>query len=578
MTVGVRNVGYIGWRAIKGDKKHTIIRNSAVAFAAFGGTSFRSADLTDVNFSLANLKNSDFRSATLTRTCFQKVKKLDFVRPGNTYLKHTELRQLIVTGNGQEKNFDREDLRGINLRGANLVDSSFIGTDLSEACLQDANLSRANLVQTQLDNTDFTGATLTGAFIEDWNITHETNFRGVKCEYVYMRFPTKENRNPLRKPDNNVEVFADGEFGDFIQPIFDTLDLYHNQDVDPRAIATAFKELAENNPNSELEIVAIERRGEDKILIRAKTATTANKSELSKEYFINYNQLKSLAEKDFKALITEKESQISRLENMIKTAFERPSFYIETYSNQGDSIMPEASKKESNFDLNGAQLGGGLVNADTVNAEKIGGNITNNAQEQKQNETEANNSAVKTILILASNPKNTPQLRLDEEVREIDAGLQRAKKRELFDLKQRWAIRVQDVYQALLDFKPKIVHFSGHGSGDDGLALEDEASKLKLVDTEALATLFELFSTTVECVVLNACYSEAQAIVIAKYIPYVIGMNQAIGDEAAIKFAIGFYNALGAGESVEFAYKLGCNVIQLDGIPEHLTPVLKKKS
>ena len=162
-------------------------------------------------------------------------------------------------------------------------------------------------------------------------------------------------------------------------------------------------------------------------------------------------------------------------------------------------------------------------------------------------------------------------------MREIDVGLQRAKRRELFDFKQRWAVRVQEVYQALLDFKPQIVHFSGHGSGDDGLALEDEDGNLKLVDTKALAKLFELFSTTIECVVLNACYSEVQAEEIAKHIPYVIGMNQAIGDKAAIKFATGFYNALGAGESVEFAYKLGCNVIQLNGIPEYLNPVLKRK-
>ncbi|MEO0934778.1 MAG: CHAT domain-containing protein, partial [Cyanobacteria bacterium J06641_2] len=109
------------------------------------------------------------------------------------------------------------------------------------------------------------------------------------------------------------------------------------------------------------------------------------------------------------------------------------------------------------------------------------------------------------------------------------------------------------------------------------LLLGDENGNLKLVDTEALVTLFELFSTTIECVVLNACYSEVQASAIAKYIPYVIGMNQAIGDKAAIKFAMGFYNAIGAGESVEFAYKLGCNVIQLDGVPENLTPVLKKR-
>lgn len=244
------------------------------------------------------------------------------------------------------------------------------------------------------------------------------------------------------------------------------------------------------------------------------------------------------------------------------------------FHNQGDIIMSEISKQINN-DLKGAQLAGGLVNSDTVNAEQIGGDITNYAQEQKQKET--NNSAVKTILILASNPRNTSQLRLDEEVREIDAGLQRAKKRELFDFKQRWAVRVQDVYQTLLDFKPQFVHFCGHGLGDDGLVLEDEDGNLKLVDTEALAKLFELFSTTIECVVLNACYSEVQAIAITKHIPYVIGMNQAIGDKAAIKFATGFYNALGAGESIEFAHKLGCNVIQLDGIPEHLTPVLKKR-
>ena len=92
---------------------------------------------------------------------------------------------------------------------------------------------------------------------------------------------------------------------------------------------------------------------------------------------------------------------------------------------------------------------------------------------------------------------------------------------------QRWAVRCQEVYQALLDFKPQIVHFSGHGSGDDGLALEDEDGNLKLVDTEAIAKLFELFSDTIECVVLNACYSEVQASAIAKHIPYVIGMNQA---------------------------------------------------
>lgn len=46
---------------------------------------------------------------------------------------------------------------------------------------------------------------------------------------------------------------------------------------------------------------------------------------------------------------------------------------------------------------------------------------------------------MKTILILTANPQGTSQLRLNEEVREIDDGLQRAKQREQFVLKQKYS-------------------------------------------------------------------------------------------------------------------------------------------
>lgn len=181
------------------------------------------------------------------------------------------------------------------------------------------------------------------------------------------------------------------------------------------------------------------------------------------------------------------------------------------------------------------------------------------------------------ILILLANPKGIKQLRLDEEMREIDAGLKRAKYRDQFILKQRWAVQTRDIHQAMLDINPSIVHFSGHGTGDEGLVFEDETGSVKLVDGEALAGLFELFEEQLKCVVLNGCYSEVQAEAIAQHINYVIGMKKEIGDRAAIKFAVGFYDALGSGKPVEFAYKIGCAAIQLAGISEQLTPVLKKK-
>ena len=94
----------------------------------------------------------------------------------------------------------------------------------------------------------------------------------------------------------------------------------------------------------------------------------------------------------------------------------------------------------------------------------------------------------KTILLLAANPKGTTSLRLDEEVREIYAGLQRAKHREQFVLEQKWAVRPQDIRQALLDIKPPIFHFSGHGTRNEGLVFEDETGIAKPVDGEALGT------------------------------------------------------------------------------------------
>jgi len=180
---------------------------------------------------------------------------------------------------------------------------------------------------------------------------------------------------------------------------------------------------------------------------------------------------------------------------------------------------------------------------------------------------------VKRILILAANPKTTPRLRLDEEVREIKEGLQRSKYREQFELRSEWAIRLRDLRRALLDFKPHIVHFTGHGTEDD-LMVEDELGFAVPISSEALSGLFELFSNRLECVILSACYSAQQANAISRHINYVIGMRGEFNDKAAIEFAVGFYDALGAGESVEEAFKFGCNAI-LASFPEHLIPVLK---
>jgi hypothetical protein len=187
------------------------------------------------------------------------------------------------------------------------------------------------------------------------------------------------------------------------------------------------------------------------------------------------------------------------------------------------------------------------------------------------------NIAVKKILILTANPKNTDKLRLDDEVHEIEEELQISRSREQFEIISKWAVRPIDLRRALLYHDPQIVHFSGHGTGSDGLVLESDDGQIKLVSAESLARLFGLLKK-VECVLLNACYSEVQATAIHQHINYVIGMSQAIGDRAAIEFAVGFYGALGASRGYAEAFEFGLAAIDLEGIPETATPKLKQRS
>ncbi len=183
---------------------------------------------------------------------------------------------------------------------------------------------------------------------------------------------------------------------------------------------------------------------------------------------------------------------------------------------------------------------------------------------------------VKKILILSANPRGTGRRRFDEEVREIEECLRRSGYRDRFEIHSIWAVRLRDLRRALLENEPQIVHFCGHGN-QEGLLVEDESGLAATVSTEALSGLFKLFSSKVECVVLNACYSETQAAAISQHIDYVIGMQMEIKDKAAIEFSVGFYDALGAGRTVEDAFEFGCNAIRLFNIPDYLIPVLKKR-
>ncbi len=179
-----------------------------------------------------------------------------------------------------------------------------------------------------------------------------------------------------------------------------------------------------------------------------------------------------------------------------------------------------------------------------------------------------------TVLFLASNPLDQEQLRLDEEARAIQDMIRRSQHRDAVRLESRWAVRPQDVMQAINECNPRIVHFSGHGSDNDEIVFQDEFGNTKPVTKEAIVQVMLACSGNIQLVFFNTCYSRNQAEAVVEHTQSALGMSTSIGDDAARVFASQFYSAIGFGKSVKVAFEQAKAALMLGSIPEEDTPEL----
>ncbi len=171
------------------------------------------------------------------------------------------------------------------------------------------------------------------------------------------------------------------------------------------------------------------------------------------------------------------------------------------------------------------------------------------------------------ILFLAANPDNADTLLAGDELHQIEAALKHTR----FEVIAKPAAHLGDLRDLLRQYKPQIVHFSGHGSTYGELMFVDDQGKSQSATISALANLFKLFNEHVRCVLLNACYSHEQAAAIAAEIDCVLGFEAAIRDDAARVFSRGFYSTLADGETIEVAKAHGLNEVELH-YPDALLP------
>lgn len=179
-----------------------------------------------------------------------------------------------------------------------------------------------------------------------------------------------------------------------------------------------------------------------------------------------------------------------------------------------------------------------------------------------------------TVVFFAADPGSdkSNRLLLDEEARLIGEKIRASEHRDVLEFHTRWAVRPMDVFQAMNELKPTIVHFSGHGTSADALVLQDDQGNAKHVPLEGIVSAMAIGSDNLKLVFFNTCYSFNQAAACIRHVPAAIGMNRDVGDLPARFFAAQFYSAIGFGHSIHRAFNQAKALVAMEFPGEEAIP------
>jgi len=170
------------------------------------------------------------------------------------------------------------------------------------------------------------------------------------------------------------------------------------------------------------------------------------------------------------------------------------------------------------------------------------------------------------ILFLAANPKATVPLDLNGEYEKIETTLRESSLTKSILLQHRWKLNREQLLDFFLQYRPHVVHFSGHGT-EDNLILQDKEGNAWPLDRKTAREAFKTTSNVTHLVVLNACYSRDVAEDISEVVDCVIGMSQPVYDNTAVRFAGSLYRGIGEGLCVSDAFERARTEIKVSGLP-----------
>jgi hypothetical protein len=178
------------------------------------------------------------------------------------------------------------------------------------------------------------------------------------------------------------------------------------------------------------------------------------------------------------------------------------------------------------------------------------------------------------VLYLTADSDKSRPLRVDAEMRWVQEAIRGSKFRDSISVEYRPAADLKTLLNGLNDFRPQVIHFSGHGNMH-GLAMDnakvgkraDEAVSFSLLARALAAT-----DSRPTVVVLNSCDSFGARKALLKLGLIVISMKTSISDIAAVAFAPPFYAAVASGQSVKSAFAQGIVAVEAASISEADTP------
>jgi CHAT domain len=180
------------------------------------------------------------------------------------------------------------------------------------------------------------------------------------------------------------------------------------------------------------------------------------------------------------------------------------------------------------------------------------------------------------IAFLATNPDPDASLRTDVECRDVKHAVRSTANGQSIKVELFPAATLEDLIDALNEFEPQVVHFSGHGG--NGTVVFDkqnyDTGGGMVLDFALVAKVIKSARTPPELLVLSACDTTTGAEQFLSTVSAVVAMSDEIDDPAACYFSARFYKSIASGATLQSALEQGKLVLEAGGFQDAELPTL----